>query len=126
MTPTWLLLDAVLALHKEQIDEHGGRHGIKDLGALESALTRPQQLMHYGTPDIADLAASLAFGIVRNHPFVDGNKRVSFLATVTFLNLNGHGIPIEHYRNIWDDLADKKLSESDLADWLRQQIVQWP
>jgi len=126
MTPVWIRLDVIVALHKEQINQHGGCHGIRDLGALQSALTRPQQLLNYVVPDIADLAASIAFGIVRSHPFVDGNKRMSFLATVMFLNLNGYSIPIKDYHDVWNALAADKISEKDLAKWPREQIVQWP
>jgi len=85
MTLQWVLVDAVIELHQQQIEQHGGADGIRDRGALESALARPAQLLAYGNPDLSDLAAALAFGIVRNHPFTDGNKRVSFLASVLFL-----------------------------------------
>ena len=76
-------------MHEEQLSEHGGGTGVRDHGLLESALMRPQQLEHYGNADIAQLAAAYGFGLARNHPFVDGNKRVAFAVTETFLVLNG-------------------------------------
>ena len=87
----WLLEDAVRAIHQRQIAEHGGSSGLRDEGLLISALARPQNLLVYSEqePDLAALAAGYAFGIARNHPFVDGNKRTGLVATRTFLRLNG-------------------------------------
>src|SRR5215212_4775766 len=87
----WLLEETVRAVHSRQISEHGGRPGIRDEGLLLSALARPQNLSVYGDPppDLAALAASYAFGIARNHPFIDGNKRVALVAARTFLLING-------------------------------------
>lgn len=123
---TWLSLDLLLAVHEEQIAEHGGGEGIRDLGLLESALARPLNLATYGDPDIAALAASLGFGIARNHPFVDGNKRTAYVAVETFLALNG-------WRLLAGDadcvitfiaLATGDLSEETLAAWLRDNCSQ--
>ena len=86
----WLVESVVLAIHEEQLAEHGGGVGIRDRGLLESALAKPQQLAHYGEPDIAALAAAYGFGLAKNHPFIDGNKRVAFAVTETFLLLNGY------------------------------------
>lgn len=125
MDPIWLPKRAVLALHDEQLETHGGPTGIRDEGALESALARPENLLAYGEPDVADLAAAYAFGLARNHAFVDGNKRISFVACVTFLRLNGSDIPIEDTADniaTWIALASGALSEADLAAWLRARI----
>jgi death-on-curing protein len=85
----WLSRKFVLAIHDEQLFEHGGAAGIRDEGLLESALARPLSRAGYGDPDIAELAALYAIGIARNHPFVDGNKRTAYVALEAFLNLNG-------------------------------------
>lgn len=116
----------VLAIHDRQIAEHGGSGGLRDDGLLESALARPQQLQAYGDPppDLADLAASLACGLARNHAFVDGNKRTAHVAYRTFLELNGVE-PVaddeEKYLTILA-LAQGKLPEADFAAWLRSHL----
>lgn len=122
----WLEKELVLAIHARQIAEHGGDAGVRDGGLLESALARPQQLEAYGepTPDIADLAASLAYGIARNHPFVDGNKRTAAVSCETFLELNGSTLDatdIDLYEQ-YIALAEGKLSERDFAAWLRERL----
>ena len=121
----WLTRADVLAIHDEQIAEHGGSDGVRDLGALESALARPQNLMVYGEePDLAALAAAYAFGIARNHSFVDGNKRTSAVATETFLTLNGATLTATDAELVeaWTELGVGTLSEEALADWLRAHI----
>ena len=85
----WLTKTVVLALHQEQIAEHGGAPGIRDDGALESALARPINHVAYAKPTLPGLAAAYAYGVARDHPFVDGNKRASFVVANTFLILNG-------------------------------------
>lgn len=85
----WISDKVALAIHDEQLAEHGGASGVRDLGLLESALARPLNLAGYGKPDTADLGAAYAIAITRNHPFVDGNKRTAFMAMVTFLDVNG-------------------------------------
>ncbi len=87
----WLLREVVEAIHDEQIAWHGGSEGIRDAGLLASAIDRPRNLAAYGDPDLASLAASLGYGLARNHPFVDGNKRTAFVAVETFLLLNYSG-----------------------------------
>lgn len=116
----------VLAIHDRQVAEHGGLAGLRDEGLLESALARPQQLYAYGDPppDLADLAASLAFGIARNHPFLDGNKRTAHVTYRTFLELNGAELQAsdeEKYVAILA-LAEGKLPERDFAAWLRARL----
>jgi death-on-curing protein len=115
----WLEQALVLAIHDRQLAEHGGSAGVRDEGLLESALARPRQLHAYGDPepDLADLAASLASGLARNHPFVDGNKRTAHVAYRTFLELNGTELVAtdeDKYLRILA-LAEGKLSERDFA-----------
>lgn len=118
----WLSRDALLATHDEQLAEHGGAAGIRDLNLFESTLARPQNAAADGEPDAAGLAASYAFGIAKNHPFIDGNKRTALVALETFLLLNGFDldacdadcvVAILH-------LAEGELSEDGLADWVRR------
>ena len=122
--PRWLQVNAVLAIHKRQLAEHGGMAGIRDAGLLDSALARPRNLFAYGQPppDFAALAAAYAYGLAKNHPFVDGNKRTAYVVCRTFLRLNGHDFEatdIEKYQT-FIRLADGSMSEHELADWLRQ------
>ena len=122
----WLEQALVLAIHDRQLAEHGGSAGVRDEGLLESALARPRQLHAYGDPepDLADLAASLASGLARNHPFVDGNKRTAAVACETFLELNGATLEaddLEMYP-VYLTLAEGKLGERDFAAWLRGRI----
>jgi death-on-curing protein len=119
----WLEKALVLAIHERQISEHGGSAGVRDEGLLESALARPRQLHAYGdpAPDLADLAASLASGLARNHPFVDGNKRTAAVACETFLELNGARLDAEDLDlyPLYLALAEGKLGEREFAAWLR-------
>jgi death on curing protein len=123
--PEWLIKPLVLALHEEQLAEHGGPPGLRDEGLLDSALDRPRNRFHYDNPDLFDLAAAYAYGIARNHPFIDGNKRTAFVVMETFLALNGFDFPVadETILPIWLDLASGALSEADLAHWIRQNAV---
>jgi len=122
----WLEKELVLAIHERQLAEHGGTGGVRDEGLLESALARPQQLHAYGdpAPDLVDLAAALAYGLARNHPFLDGNKRTAAVACETFLELNGATLEsddLELYPR-YLELAEGKLSERDFAAWLRGRV----
>ena len=121
---SWLLHETVLAMHEEQLSEHGGGTGVRDHGLLESALMRPQQLAHYGNADIAQLAAAYGFGLAKNHPFVDGNKRVAFTVTETFLVLNGVILTAKDEDCVTTmlQLAAGEIDENDFADWLRRNI----
>ena len=120
--PHWLTRLVLDAVHHDQLREHGGRPGVRDEGLLESALARPQQKWHYGgKPDLPALAAAYAFGLAQNHPYIDGNKRVAFLAMVTFLGLNGYDFDAQDV-DVVDTilgLAAGRLSEDELADWVR-------
>ncbi len=123
--PRWLTKAEVLTAHDRQLADHGGPSGIRDDGLLESALARPENLMAYGDPDVADLAAAYAFGLAKNHPFIDGNKRASLAACTTFLLMNGYRLPVDDAVNIatWQALAAGTLGEADLATWLRARVV---
>ena len=123
--PVWLRLDVILAIHDAQLAEHGGSTGLRDRGGLESALARPQNLAAYGAPDLAALAAAYAFGIVRNHPFVDGNKRTGLVALETFLDLNGAVLMADDAACVatFLSLAAGTLSEEALAAWVRTNLA---
>lgn len=123
----WINRALALAIHDRQLSEHGGGNGVRDEGLLESALARPQQRHAYGDPppDLADLAARLAGGLARNHPFVDGNKRTAAVACEVFIRLNGarlHADDLELYPQ-YLGLADGSLDEAAFAAWLRARIV---
>lgn len=123
----WISKVLLLAVHDRQLAEHGGSSGIRDEGLLESALARPLQLETYGDPppDLASLAASLAYGIARNHPFVDGNKRTAAVACETFVILNGGSIDADDAAlyPVYIGLAEGSLDEAGFADWLRRRLV---
>ena len=125
----WVSEDVVLAIHDEQLAEHGGMTGLRDESLLLSALARPQNLAAYATPDIADLAASYAVGIARNHAFIDGNKRTALVvAAGVFLPLNGYKLTASNGKMVRTMLAvaDGTMSESELAVWFRTYIRQLP
>ena len=122
--PTWLSRLVVDAIHADQLREHGGLAGVRDDNALESALARPRQAWHHRpTTDLPALAAAYAFGLVRNHPYRDGNKRIGFLAMVTFLGVNGHAFDgtDEDVVVQFVGLAAGHVSEDALATWIRKR-----
>ena len=122
----WVTLAVAEAAHAEQIAEHGGGgDALRDRGLFESAMARPQQLAHYGDPDAAALAAAYAYGLVRNHPFVDGNKRIAAVVSETFLLLNGYSLDATDAELVvaFLELAAGSLAEEDLADWFRQHCA---
>jgi len=120
----WLHVDFICASNAEQIAGKGWLDGVRDKSALESALARSEHLAHYGSPDVADLAAAYAFGIARNHPFVDGNKRVAWTAAITFLYDNGYRFLLNESDAIrtMQGLAAGEVSEEAFARWLRERI----
>jgi death-on-curing protein len=120
----WLRDDLALAIHEEQLAEHGGGEGIRDGGALESALARPRNLAGYGNPDAPALAAAYAFGVARNHPFVDGNKRTAWVLARLFLQLNGVRLQFSEAEAVLMmlSLASGEIGESELADWFRERV----
>ncbi|WP_411290441.1 type II toxin-antitoxin system death-on-curing family toxin [Sphingorhabdus sp.] len=121
----WVTLDVAIAAHAEQIAEHGGGEGIREAGLLESAMARPQNLALYSNPDLSELAASYAYGIARNHPFVDGNKRTAAVVSETFLVLNGGTLLATDAELVvaFIALAAGELSEDELADWFRSHLA---
>jgi death-on-curing protein len=124
--PRWLSKTVILAIHADQIREHGGLLGIREMALLESALDRPRNRMNYGSDsDLEILAAAYGFGIARNHPFVDGNKRVAFQAMYVFLGINGLEITAdeEEVVRMALALAAGDLTEAELAGWLRNHTA---
>ena len=121
----WIDKHTLVLLHDESLAEHGGATGIRDEGLLDSALARPLNLGAYGSPDFADLAASYAIGLAKNHPFVDGNKRAAFLATGLFLHLNGYRLRVSQADATLTMFAvgAGETDEASFADWLRRYCV---
>ena len=113
--------------HREQLIEHGGGQGVRDSGLLERAMARPQHLVAYGQPDAAALAAAYAYGIARNHPFVDGNKRTAAVVSETFLVLNGFALEASDAEVVvaFLALAAGELGEDELADWFCTRIIEF-
>ncbi len=126
-TRTWRWIDTEIAhaIHDRQIAEHGGGSGVREAGLLDSALARPRNLAACGTPDAADLAAAYAFGVARNHPFVDGNKRTAWVLARIFLADNGHRLratAVDAIRTM-EALAAGKIDEAALAAWFREWMT---
>jgi death-on-curing protein len=123
--PTWLSRVAIDALHLDQLREHGGMRGLRDENALESALARPLHRWRYDSKaDLADLAAAYGFGLVRDHPYADGNKRIGFLALATFLELNGMVLEATDAEVVamMNSLAAGTSGEEELAAWIKLHI----
>ena len=121
----WVTGAVAIAAHAEQLAEHGGGEGVRDMSLLESAMARPQNLAAYGEPDAAALAAAYAFGIARNHPFIDGNKRTAAVVSETFLLLNGFALDASDAELVvaFLALAAGELSEEEMADWFRERVA---
>ena len=117
----WIEESVVWAVHEAQLAEHGGSAGVRDAGLLASALARPLNLAAYGEPDVAALAAAYGYGIARNHPFIDGNKRTAFVAAFTFLRLNGIAIRPDPAKGVrmMEEIAAGQVDEAGFAAWLR-------
>jgi len=123
--PEWVAEQTVLLAHQEQLAEHGGGTGVRDMGLLQSALARPQNAFHYNQViSLSKLAACYGFGIAKNHAFVDGNKRTALVTTITFLELNGYGLRSTQQENYltFYALASGDLTEEQLADWLESKL----
>ena len=125
--PEWLLKLVVQSFHDQQLKEHGGAHGIRDEGMLESALNKPLQMWNYENPkpDIPRLAAAYAYGLAKNHPYVDGNKRTAAIACEVFLLLNGYEFTVDEavkYPN-YLALASGEHSQESFEEWLRENVV---
>lgn len=124
--PKWVAGSVVLAIHDEQLAEHGGGAGVRDEGLLESALSRPKNLFGYEATGLSQLAAAYAYGICKNHPFVDGNKRTSLVVAELFLALNGQALDATDVEcvMVWQKLAAGEIDEQGLAQWFAQHIAQ--
>lgn len=122
--PRWLPKQLILAVHNRQLAEHGGGAGVRDEGLLESALARPQNLFAYGESDVAALAGAYAFGIAKNHPFIDGKKRTAFVACELFLAANGYDLAAsdEECLAMMLGLAASEVDEAEFAVWLRENV----
>ena len=122
--PIWLSPELVIAIHDEQLAEFGGAPGLRDAGALESALARPLNRYHYGNTDLASLAAAYGFGLSRNHAFVDGNKRTALLANVTFLGLNEVDFVVAEPEAVvmMLALAAGEVDEAGLTQWIADKL----
>lgn len=121
----WLAPGAIFAIHARQLAEHGGLDGTRDEGAVESAIARPRTLAEYGQPDVFDLAASYAWGILRNHGFVDGNKRTAWIAARLFLADNGARLSFDKadaVRTV-ELAAAGQITEAALAEWFRARAA---
>lgn len=125
MSWRWINRNLVYAIHDRQISEHGGRDGIRDQNGIESALARPRHLATYEKPDAATLAAAYAYGLARNHGFVDGNKRTAWVIARLFLADNGYRFSFDPYDAVkaMERLAGGELNETDLATWIRDRIT---
>ena len=123
--PTWLPLDLIIRLHDRQIELHGGLPGTRDSGLLESAIARPLNAWSYGETDLFALASLYAAGLIRNHPFLDGNKRIGFLSALLFLEANGWKMaaPMAARLAFTLQLAASEIGEKVYADWLRRTCI---
>jgi death on curing protein len=125
--PIWISKELAIAIHKRQLAEHGGADGVRDANLLDSALNRPRNLFAYDdpTPSIPALAAAYAFGIAKNHAFIDGNKRTAYVVCRTFLLLNGYDLTAEREERyqVFLDLAAGSVSEGDLIKWLTINVA---
>lgn len=120
----WVAPTVIAAVHDRQLAEHGGSEGIRDAGGIESALARPVNLANYGEPDAADLAAAYAYGIAKNHGFVDGNKRTAWITARLFLADNGYRLrfePLDAIRTM-EGVAGSTVTEAELARWFRDRL----
>ncbi|MGK7929707.1 MAG: type II toxin-antitoxin system death-on-curing family toxin [Spirulina sp.] len=118
--PFWLSDDIILAIHTAQIEEHGGSLGIRDANLLSASLARPRHLLAYGQPNLLELAAAYGYGIAKNHPFIDGNKRTAFMAMYVFLGLNDYWLdaPENDAIAMMEGLASDRETQASLAQWL--------
>ena len=121
----WLDGDVLLAVHDEQLAEHGGQSGVRYMALFDSALARAQQVAAYGTPDVAALAAAYGYGISRNHPFLDGNKRTAFVAVELFLILNGYRLAASDVDCVivMLEVASGNITEPDFSAWINKHLT---
>jgi death-on-curing protein len=123
--PQWVLRDVVLALQDRLLSEFGGLSGLRDAGLFDSALARPEQLLAYGKPSLQELAAAYAYGLIRNHPFNDGNKRIGFTTAALFLELNGLRFTASEVDSTVQTLAlaAREIDEAEYSAWLSEHSV---
>lgn len=123
--PLWISEDIVRFIHQDQIRQHGGSLGVRDENLLAASLARPKHLLAYGKPDLFELAAAYGYGLAKNHPFIDGNKRTAFAVMATFLLLNGYllNVPENEVVQIMERLATDEETQESLAQWLRKNSV---
>lgn len=123
--PEWIAKSVVLALHEEQLSEHGGQAGLRDAALLDSALDRPRNQDANASPDVFDFAAAYAFGIARNHPFFNGNKRTSLVASEGFLLINSYEVTASEALKVpvWLSLAKGDITEAEIAEWFRTNSI---
>jgi len=126
MNYSWIELETVLVIHDLQIQEHGGASGIRDLGLIESAVNKPKNLMAYGSPDIPELAASYAFGLTKNHGFMDGNKRTAYVVSRLFLRLHGWDFVVspEERVIVFENLGKGDYTLDGFTHWLKENTQQ--
>lgn len=128
MNDSWVWIDPTVlpAVHDEQLAEHGGAAGTRDIGLFESALARPLQLAHHGEPDAFDLTAAYGYGLARSHPFIDGNKRIAFVAVELFSMLNGQELVADDADCVLTmlDVAAGQIDEPSFAQWRRENTQQ--
>lgn len=123
--PTWLSEQATLSIHADQLAQHGGRAGVRDENLLSASLARPQHLLFYSSPNLFNLAAAYGYGLAKNHPFVDGNKRTAFMVMYTFLGLNGYSVnaPEPEVVLIMERLSTDQETQESLAQWLEENSI---
>jgi death on curing protein len=123
--PRWITMPQIVQIHAEQLAIFGGPPGLRDAGLLEAAIDRPRNKFAYGEDDWGALAAAYAYGLAKNHPFIDGNKRIAFVSIIVFLEKNGVvvDLPQPDAVRVIVELAASKLSEKELANWIREHII---
>jgi death-on-curing protein len=126
--PIWVPVEVILAIQEELLARFGGLAGLRDEGLLDSALNRPRQVFHYGSPTLFELAAEYALGIVKNHPFLDGNKRAGFMAAYTFLGVNGYDLNAPEADAVMQTLAlaAGEIDQKEYAAWLKTSCRRQP
>ncbi|MGB3401338.1 MAG: type II toxin-antitoxin system death-on-curing family toxin [Microcoleaceae cyanobacterium] len=123
--PLWISEEVVRVIHQDQIQQHGGCLGIRDENLLAASLARPRHLFVYGQPNLFELAAAYGYSLVKNHPFIDGNKRIAFVVMATFLLVNGYllNVPEMEVVQMIERLATDQETQESLADWLRNNSI---
>lgn len=124
--PIWVSQTTAIAIHADQLAQHGGRSGIRDENLLSASLARPRHLLAYGSPNIFDLAAAYGYGIAKNHPFIDGNKRTAFVVMAIFLELNGYmlDVPEPEVVVVMEQLSTNQETQESLSEWLKTNSVE--